>query len=178
MSDRFELLQVASEFDPVLEIYREAAPERVLEIGCWDGMSLRAWLQEAAPALVVAVDLEHRNRIFYDAWRKPGTDLHVYQGDSMSDEMIAAIREHGPYDWVFVDGDHSDTGVGSDVAVCLPLIRPGGRLLLHDITPQAGNASAPPGVLLGALEMDGYRVRRFEDPKRETWTHGIGLVEL
>lgn len=174
-----ELLQVRSEFDPVVDIYRDMSPERVLEIGCWDGLSLRTWLTEANPKVVVAVDLEHRNRGDYAKWIQSGTSLHPYTGSSLEQEQIDAMRSHAPYDWAFVDGDHSPEGVRSDVDVCLPLIRSGGLLLLHDITPPAGYDYYPPGVLLDELErQQGYRVERFEDPKPEPWSHGIGVVYL
>ena len=57
MTDRFELLQVACEIEPVLEVYKRKQPRRVLEIGCWDGGTLKLWLQEASPEVLVAVDL-------------------------------------------------------------------------------------------------------------------------
>lgn len=173
-----ELLQVESEFEPVLEIYRDLKPKRVLEIGCWDGLSLKAWLTEADPELVVAVDLEHRNRGDYDAWVKPGTELVLYTGMSQAQEQAEAMQKHAPYDWVFVDGDHGDWGVRTDVETCEPLVKPGGYLILHDITPPAGTESYPPGVVLAEFEARGRHVQRFEDPKPETWSHGIGVVHL
>ena len=174
-----ELMQVRSEIDPVLDIYRDRKPERVLEIGSWDGGTIQLWLENAAPgAMVVAVDLHHRNAAAYEQWQRADVEFVTVTGDSHSEEIADAVRAHGPYDWVFVDGDHSDYGVRADVAVTMPLIRAGGVLVLHDITPGVGWASYPPGVLCDELEAQGHRVDRFEDPKQEAWSHGLGVVYL
>lgn len=173
-----EVLQVPSELEPMVDLYCERKPLRVLEIGCWDGGTLREWLEQAVPdAVVVAVDLEHRNAETYEEWRKPDTELLLYTGSSLEPEGIAFIREHGPYDWVFVDGDHGDYGVRSDVGVCLPLVTPGGLMLIHDVTPPSGDASYPPQVVfdeLGTL----HETWSFQDPAPASWSRGIGVVQL
>lgn len=173
-----ETLQVPSEIEPVVAIYRERRPDRVLEIGCWDGGTLLRWLTEHTPRMVVAVDLEHRNRAAYAAWRDPSTTLHVYTCSSLGDEGQAAITRHAPYDWVMIDGDHTDHGVRVDVATCLPLINPGGVMLLHDITPPGGMDSYPPGVVFTELRERGYRTETYADPAPAPWSRGIGVVHI
>jgi hypothetical protein len=44
-----------------------------------------------------------------------------------------AARSERPVDVLFIDGDHSASGVRSDVAMYGPLVREGGLILLHDI---------------------------------------------
>lgn len=174
-----ELLQITSEFAPVEGLYRTLKPQRVLEIGCWDGGTLQVWLEGCGPdATVVAVDPNHRNADAYQAWVRDDVTLTLIHGLSQTHDVIRQIKEHGPYDWVFIDGDHSDPCVRSDFDVCLPLVRKGGHLLLHDITPPAGNYSYPPGVLLDELERNGYDIERFEEINHDPWSHGIGLVKL
>ena len=57
-SETFEVLQVESELAQMVALYRERKPARVLEIGSWDGGTMRVWLTEAAPyAKIAAVDL-------------------------------------------------------------------------------------------------------------------------
>ena len=125
-SDTFETLQVPSELEQMVALYRQERPARVLEIGCWDGGTLKVWLQEAEPELVVAVDLWHRNSDAYEEWRKPATVLRLFTGQSQEQDQVGSMQAHAPYDWAFVDGDHGDWGAREDVRNVLPLVRPGG----------------------------------------------------
>lgn len=49
-------------------------------------------------------------------------------------ETVAAAErvEDGCLNFVFVDGDHSEEGVGADIRAWLPKVRVGGRLVGHD----------------------------------------------
>lgn len=173
----FEVLQVPSELEQMRRLYQDENPKRVLEIGCWDGGTLREWLTHAAPELVVAVDLEHSNREAYEAWRQKGTALHVYTGSSLLGEQQDAIRRHAPYDWALIDGDHSDHGVRTDFETVLPCMRAGGVILLHDITPAAGTADCPVGRFFGELS-ETFETWAFQDPTPAPWTRGIGVVRV
>jgi len=174
-----EVLQVASELEQMMALHARKKPRRLLEIGCWDGGTLREWLTNARPkSTIVAVDLEHRNRAAYDEWRKPDTNLILGTGSSQSDEMIALMQAHAPYDWVFVDGDHENWAVRSDVNVTLPLVKPGGVLLLHDITPPAGMDTYPPGEILGEFGTNGYVTEKYADLEPAPWARGIGVVHV
>ncbi len=161
----------------MLELYCERQPRRVLEIGCWQGGTLREWLRLAVPAAhVVAVDLEHRNWRSYLAWGRPDVDCVCVTGRSQDPEIVSRIESLAPFDWVFIDGDHSDAGVRADVVLCLPLVVAGGALLLHDIEPPEGTASYPPGVLFAELTAAGYATTRFVDPEPQPCAHGVGVV--
>jgi predicted O-methyltransferase YrrM len=174
-----EVLQIPSELERMLALHAEAKPRRLLEIGCWDGGTLREWLRHApGRATVVAVDPNHLNHSAYDEWRKPSTRLVVGYGLSQSESMVDLIREHAPYDWVFIDGDHGYGAVRHDVDVCLPLVSPGGLLLLHDITPAEGETVTGPSAVLDELEAAGHPVERIEAGGRLPWSAGIGVVRL
>jgi predicted O-methyltransferase YrrM len=176
-SETFELLQVASEFEPVVAIYRKRKPKRVLEIGCWDGGTLKVRLEEAAPKTVVAVDLNHRNSDAYEDWRKELTVLHVVKGSSQDEGIVDEMREHGPYDWAFIDGDHGPSGVRSDYENVRNLMAPGGVIVFHDIVGEFQTPYAP-GQIVDELEDGGLRVERFVDPEDMPWAHGLGVVYL
>lgn len=174
-----EVLQVASELEAMRALYVERKPRRVLEIGCWDGGTLREWLTLSLPELVVAVDLNHRNREMYDRWRDLATDFHVYTGRSQDAPQVEAMRAHAPYDWVFIDGDHGDWGVTSDVNNTRDLVAPGGVMLLHDIeapTNYEGYGCYPPLKMLERFAEEGFHTERFVDEKPEPWAHGVGVV--
>lgn len=160
----------------MVALYRRLAPKRILEIGTWDGGTLRVWLTEGTPEVVVACDLKHRHPENYPDWTKPETELHVITGDSQFEETREQIRPHAPFDWIFIDGDHGDQGVNRDYEFCRSVIAKGGTMIFHDIQPQSGVPSYPPGTLVDKLEHEGYRVERYVDPEPQLWAHGIGVV--
>jgi predicted O-methyltransferase YrrM len=174
-----EVLQVDTELSLMLDLYRERQPARVLEIGCWDGGTLREWLTQHTPDIVVAVDLDHRNRGSYHEWTHRDTQLVVGVGQSQSTSMIELMRRNAPYDWVFIDGDHGDWGVMTDVATCVPLVRVGGLLLLHDI--EAGSdfsGDYPPRLELRRLAVDRETWEYVDNEQMWPHAHGIGVVQL
>ncbi len=175
-----EVLQVDSELELMMDLYREKQPQRVLEIGVWDGGTLKQWLTQGQPEVVVAVDLDHRNRDAYDGWRHPDTSLYCISGPSQDAWQIAEMVFHAPYDWVFIDGDHGQWIVQSDVETCVPLIRKGGLLLLHDVEAGAGfgGDTYAPRTELRKLAAAGYKTWEWVDPAPSAAAHGIGVVQL
>ncbi len=174
-----EVLQIQSELDRMLELRDLLRPRRILEIGCWDGGTLKEWLAgNPRPQKVVAVSLEHRQPEAYAKWTQPGTDLVVGTGDSATAPMVELIRLHSPYDWAFIDGDHGYQAVNHDVAVVMPLIVKGGVLLLHDITPSTDGTHCGPLQVFEELQADGHRTEVFDVEERYPWTAGIGVVYL
>lgn len=172
-----EVLQIPSELTRAIALNAKVKPKRVLEIGCWDGGTLREWLTASPPPeLVVAVSLEHRQPEAYAGWTHKNTELIVGTGDSTNEDMIHLIQNHAPYDWAFIDGEHSYPYVSHDVAVVLPLMRKGGVVLLHDITPSEGQDMTGPLQVLQELAAAGHRTDVFTVPDRYPWTAGIGVV--
>lgn len=172
-----EVLQVPAELDAMVKLYKERKPKRVLEIGCWDGGTLREWLTQGSPEFVLAIDLEHRNAEAYADWVGEETELRTVVGDSSEERQVREMLCSAPFDWVFIDGDHTDAGVRADVTNTLKLISPGGLMLLHDITPPAGTSTVPPRVVWQELARD-YKAWAYEFDEPAPWTRGIGVVEL
>jgi len=172
--------QNPAELDKVRELYVARKPKRVLEIGVWFGGTLREWLENATDgATVVAVDPEHQAPNRYPEWQKPDTNLVVVVGRTggSADEKT---REHAPYDWVFIDGDHSPDGVKNDIALTLPLVAEGGLLLLHDIAAEGYPPLAPRLEFDKLMEThDGWEiVEPTPDWFPSDGGHGIGVVKL
>jgi len=46
--------------------------------------------------------------------KEDGYDAEVYKGNSTSADAVAWAKENGPYDFVFIDGDHTYDGVLAD----------------------------------------------------------------
>lgn len=178
-SETMETLQVPYELEQMVALYRKRRPKRVLEIGSWDGGTLKVWLENGVPALTLtAVDLEHRNSDCYEEWRQPNQTIQLHVGSSSMPDGVEFIRAHGPYDWLFVDGDHGPAGVRADVAVCREMAATGALMLLHDITPPSGTNSYPPGDVFDELQTEGFECWAFQDLTPAPWSRGIGVVQL
>lgn len=174
-----EVLQIPSELERAVTVRDRVKPDRILEIGCWDGGTLREWLAgDPAPSVVVAVSLEHRQPDAYPGWTQPGTQLVVGTGRSQDPDMLTLMQKHAPYDWAFIDGDHGDEAVDTDVANVMAMMRKGGVMLLHDVTPADYQETCGPQKTFRRLAAGGYRTELFDVPERFPWTAGIGVVYL
>src|SRR5262245_41577523 len=116
-----KLLQDREEFDHFCLLMKNAFADSYLEIGSWSGESIRL----AASVLpsgsrIVSVDKPFKKtkemylRQAMQDLRRAGHDTHLFLGDSADPSIIAAVRKLGPFDVVFIDGDHTVPMVKSD----------------------------------------------------------------
>lgn len=136
---RPEPIQDPWELAQLVDLYLQLEPRRVLEIGTNNGGSLIFWAQFAAPfTTIVSVDLGERDQYkefspHFDSWLAPGASLHTIIGDSHNEETFLEIMAHGPYDFIFIDGDHSYAGVRSDWITANLAAAPRAVVAFHDI---------------------------------------------
>jgi len=90
----------------------------VLEIGTGLGVSTRAMAATASRVTTVDIDEWVHGTIWPDLPDNVGCS-------SSTDKLV------GPFDVVFIDGDHSETALRSDIATGERLA-PGGLLVVHD----------------------------------------------
>ena len=86
----------------------------------------------------MTLDLEPPPRAELVAAMAPrASTISVEAGDSHSPDTIASIHRQWPngFDLVFIDGDHSYSGVRADTISYADLVKPGGLLAFHDIVP-------------------------------------------
>jgi len=80
-----------------------------LEIGSWKGGSIRL-AAEALPvgSRIVSVDkVAHpKLQMALSDLKRNGYDARLIVGDSIDQKTIEAVKTLGPYDVVFIDGDH------------------------------------------------------------------------
>ena len=138
--------QCLFEFTTLLEIYKKLSPKVVVEIGSCFGGSLYQWMKHAKPGTkVVSIDLPgaaygHPQAAQYvgqwPKWAPPGIEFHSIQANSAdpaTKQRLLQITDHA--DFLFIDGNHTYAGVRSDFLMYGPLVKSGGIIVLHDITP-------------------------------------------
>jgi predicted O-methyltransferase YrrM len=179
-----EINQLTQEFEQAIELYQQARPMRVLEIGTAAGGTLYHWLQHApVGATVVSVDLDMSQitQAVADTWvTDHATRCFLICGDSTTPWTQAAIRRHGPYDWLFIDGCHEYIPARVDFETYTQMCNPGALVLLHDIALQRdyGNGrTAGVHQLWRELQADGYWTRELRAAPNLT-EYGIGVIKL
>jgi len=146
---KIEPRQNTFEIEALFRAVLELSPKRVLEIGTARGGTLYLWTQAAsADATIVSIDLPGGAfggaypacRIpFYQSFARPGQHLHLLRADSHAPQTLLQVQSifgSEPADFAFIDGDHAYDGVKSDFQLYGPLVRPGGIIALHDISPR------------------------------------------
>ncbi len=132
------VFQRPAEFERLLALYRERRPRRVLEVGTYYGGTLKQWLRRARKgAHVVSIDsYAYRradNRAKYADWTPKGVKLTALAGHSQDPAVIAQARALGPYDWIFIDADHTYDAVKADWLRYGAMAATGGVIIFHDI---------------------------------------------
>lgn len=190
--------QVRWEFGRLLEHVQAFHPRRVLEIGTANGGSLFALTRLSAPdAHVISVDLPHGNfgggypawRIsLYKAFATRMQQLDLLRGDShdpRTRDRVRTLLEGESLDLLFIDGDHTFDGVRQDFESYGPLVRRGGLIAFHDITPpgNAATSADDAGCLVGDVPRFWREIRRDWDSQEFVASSprgcfGIGLIHV
>lgn len=175
-----ETLQTEWELAHLRRIYRErfasGPPIRCLELGTHEGGTLRYFIEDApAKSEFVCVTLEPRAEwlINWQSWAKEkGSTLCVHDRNSQEKHTADMVRISGPYDFIFIDADHSLSGCSRDFELYFPMLKPGGICALHDITPREGCGVS---ILWDQIREKGLLTRELVADRR-CLIHGIGLV--
>lgn len=120
---RYEFAQHPDEFNWLLE--RMNGSKSVLEIGSRFGSTLLSMAKKLKPPVkFVAVDLPNADDNVLDSERtlrlrcdqiiEMGHTCTIVFGDSHDSRVIEQVKALGPYDFCFIDGDHSESGVRQD----------------------------------------------------------------
>lgn len=110
--------QVDSEIAALAEVMRRERVGRFLEIGSKFGGSLWRLSRALQPqSRIVSVDMPKGTKAWPESsaslkaciarLRDEGHDAHVIWGGSADEAVIAQVRALGPYDAVFIDGNHT-----------------------------------------------------------------------
>jgi predicted O-methyltransferase YrrM len=141
------MAQARSEIVQLAKILQAAGPKRSLEIGTNYGGTLFLLCTLSPPdAKIISVDLPsgpfgggypRRKVPLFRRFPRRSQQLHLIRADSHSPrtkERVREILDGEQLDYLFLDGDHTYSGVQRDFQMYAPLVRSGGIVAFHDIT--------------------------------------------
>lgn len=176
------MVQIETEVMQLAAFLAALKPHHVMEIGT-DRGGLFYILTQLASGKKVSLDLpggpwgsipfekiaERDNMI-----RDCNDDVVLIRSDSHSEHSVKAVSQclDAPLDFLFIDGDHSLTGVTDDYLRYSPFVRTGGWIGFHDINDTAPHRDS--GVFVAPL-WNRLRGEKIEFNACDSWA-GIGLV--
>ncbi|MEM9021593.1 MAG: class I SAM-dependent methyltransferase [Planctomycetota bacterium] len=183
-------LQTPGEIQGAFELCCQIKPQRVLEIGTAKGGTLYLWCQAAADdATLISIDLPggkfgggyvQPRAELYQSFAKPNQTLHLLRANSHADDTRAKIDDllaGEPFDFAFIDGDHSYAGVRDDFMHYGKLIRPGGACLFHDINPAPHDPEIEVDQLWSQIK-DRFESHEFIATDDQNRHLGIGMIRI
>ena len=142
----FKPIQIKDEFVGLLEIFKEANPKVIMEIGTAMGGTLFSFCKLAKEnVLIISLDLPEGpfgggysewKIPFYKAFIKGEQKLYLLRKDSHKQETLEEVKKVlgcKLIDSLFIDGDHTYDGVKKDFEMYSQLVLKGGIIALHDI---------------------------------------------
>lgn len=142
--DEFELWQLML---LAIQTAKDDGHLKVLEVGVHRGGFLETMREFSSDAELTGIEINPEFLEFHD--------FHLIQGDSAHPHVVKLARERGPYDIIFIDGDHHYEAVRKDWEVYAKMGKPGTIVGFHDIMRMPG-------------EFEGVEVRRFFDELKQT----------
>lgn len=131
---------LVDQYDAVLSRRPEFVPQRIFELGIWDGGSVALWFELFQPRKHVAIDLTTRGdsgyfRKFIEA-RAAEPRLRTFWGVDQADaarlQAIVADEFDGPLDLVIDDASHVYRSTLASFEALFPHLAPGGLYIIED----------------------------------------------
>lgn len=185
-----EALQRKWEWLAFLSAAQSLKPRRVLEIGTYRGGNLRLLAKVCPPSMhYISLDLpsggfgggySKEDVVGFRKRMQPSQRIDCLRMDSHSSQAHQAVSDllgDTQIDLLFIDGDHSRTGVADDFFDYGPLVREGGLIAFHDIVPHAVHKSCQVHLFWDDLKKV-TKVRELVDRDGFDRWGGIGLLTV
>jgi predicted O-methyltransferase YrrM len=200
--------QEKTELENLILRVQRIEPRRILEIGGFLGGTVYAWIAHTqAREVHVIEDFEGLRSIpenaypikgfehvpqwplfpheVKDQWRIWAFDntKNVIPHEANSHEYFDSLKEcfpdeEHPFDFLFIDGDHSYEGAKEDFYLYSKLVRPGGIVALHDIINYAEVPENNVQPLWEEIKADfNYKTVELVSRPNQNWM-GIGVVYI
>lgn len=180
--------QDPAEISALCEVVKSLQPKVVVEIGTSCGGTMYLWSRIVQRGgLVVSIDLPGEPgsvrpmmRAVYSTFgTKFGVKSVMIDGDSHSSQTVNRLKTvlaGQSIDFLFIDGDHSYSGVRADFETYRSLVSPTGLIAMHDISSVPGHASIEVPRFWNELETISFdrKIKEFVAVRGKT--PGIGVV--
>jgi len=110
------------------QFFRDIRDEhiRLLEIGVWEGASLRTWDEYFKNAVIVGFDIDNKEQ--YNSEK-----VVTYKGNQASESDLKEVNSaFGPFDIILDDGSHMGSHQLFSFEKLFPLLNPGGFYVIED----------------------------------------------
>lgn len=175
MESPFAPMQKRPEILGLLKELTNLKPSRGLEIGGARGGTLWLFTQALPTCKLLSIDLDYSlaKTTTFPKFSTNGT-ITCLSRDSHSRDTVKDVEawlQGEMLDFLFIDGDHSLSGVRKDFELFSPLVRQGGLIVFHDIVPDEFHRT---GV---ATTSDAGEVYQFWIELKKTHGRFIEFVE-
>lgn len=110
------------ELQALLLLVSTINPTGIIEVGVDRGGSIEVWRKAFPDSFITGID-NNPTACFKDC------DQSIINDSKLIDTSFLLHD----FDFLFIDGDHTEVGVRSDFRRYSPLVRPGGIIALHDV---------------------------------------------
>jgi len=141
-----------NDYEALAAIALHFRPLRIFEIGTYLGVTSDFFLALLPECRVVSIAYQNPRWKFLGNFfnnseltrKQIGSEVHADRrnrftqlyGDSHKLDSRSILKEHGHFDLVFVDGDHSREGVSQDTELVKKVITESGVICWHDANPK------------------------------------------
>ena len=175
-------MQVASEITALVKAVEALKPRIILEIGTAWGGTLLLWASLASEK-VLSCDLQDMTikQSFFELFPPPGSGCKVVaiSGDTHqaeTKEKVSMQLQGKKVDFLFIDGDHTLSGVEADYNDYRSLVRSGGVIAFHDIVDHQSLPANQVQHFWKRLKKEMPCEEFIDDPKQCGF--GIGIIRL
>ncbi len=140
------------DYEALAAIALHFKPDRIFEIGTYLGVTSDFFLSLLPESSVVSIAYQNpRWKLLGKVYNNSKLDTNQIGsaidglrrnrftqivGDSHKLESQSFLQEHGKFDLVFIDGDHTRSGASQDTDFALKIIQPSGMICWHDANPR------------------------------------------
>ena len=173
--------------EPMSGMFGAIKPEKYLAIGALWGTLESYMLKKTGwhPSVIILCDVDaemynkERDSLAYAYKNVTSSKYGDYKGHfiairdtSHSEETLNTLFSLGPFDMIYVDGDHIEEGAYADICLAYDLLAPGGIMLVHDLDlPEDDVRNAYNRFI---KENTGIKHAEIRDPEVK---FGIGIIE-